>query len=268
MSEMATALILALVQGITEALPISSSAHLILVSSFWGEAGGLPFEVAVHFGTLLAISFYFRKTLFYLIKGGWQFLLGRPSRFYSNLAWQLLIATFPVALAGWLLHDFIAMFRSPFMIAWMLIGFGLLLWASDAFFSHSRTLRQLTWKGALVIGIAQILALIPGVSRSGITLTAALALGLNRTASATFSFLLSIPVVLLATLYETYKITRAPMIPTLLNPYVLIMGISVAGVTAYAGIHLFFQLIRKIGMWPFAIYRLLLGLLLLHFFSS
>lgn len=265
MSETLEVITLAIVQGLTEFLPISSSAHLILVPLLTGwDDQGLAFDIAVHIGTLVAVCIYFRQEIIRLIYGFWRSLNGKPSRFYSPLAWQLLIASIPIALVGFLAHDFVATtLRSPLVIACSTISFGLLLCASDYFRVHQKRLTQLQWKDAIIIGLAQTLALIPGTSRSGITLTAGLSLGFNRVSSAKFSFLLSIPVILLAGFYEGFKIIRAP------NPIDwphLLVGISFAAISAYLCIHLFFQLIRKIGMLPFVIYRLLLGAFLLFLF--
>jgi undecaprenyl-diphosphatase len=258
-------IILALVQGITEFLPISSSAHLILVPLLTGWTDqGLSFDVAVHVGTLIAVCIYFRQELARLWAGFFRSLQGRPSRFYSPFAWQLIIATLPIAVVGWLAHDFISTtLRSPLVIGFATIAFGLLLLVSDKFSPHTKRLGQLRWKDVMIIGCAQTLALIPGTSRSGITLTAGLALGFNRACSAKFSFLMSIPLIALAGAYETVKIIRdgSPVAwPSIL------LGIIIAAISAYGCIHAFLHFIRKIGVVPFVIYRLLLGGFLLFMF--
>lgn len=265
MNELMQVISLAIVQGLTEFLPISSSAHLILVPLLTGwQDQGLAFDVAVHVGTLMAVCVYFRRDLYRLQAGFWRSIQGRPSRFYSKLAWQLIIASIPIALIGFLAHDFIATtLRSPLVIAFATISFGILLFASDRYSSHSKMMGQLRWKDVMIIGFAQTLALIPGTSRSGITLTAGLGLGYNRATSAKFSFLLSIPLIVLAGTYEGLKIVRSP------DPVAwsyLSIGILFAAVSAYFCIKLFLSLIRKIGVLPFVCYRLALGAFLLFMF--
>ncbi len=253
MSQALEVITLAIVQGLTEFLPVSSSAHLILVPL-----------LTVHIGTLIAVCAYFRKEIIRLIVGFWRSIKGKPSRVYSPLSWQLIVASVPIALIGFLAHDFVATtLRSPLVIACSTISFGLLLCASDYFRVKTKGLYQLGWKDAIIIGFAQTLALIPGTSRSGITLTAGLSLGFNRQSAAKFSFLLSIPVILLAGAYEGLKIIRSP------NPVDwphLTLGIAFAAISAYFCIHAFFQLIKKMGMLPFVIYRLFLGAFLLFMF--
>lgn len=265
MSQLIQTITLAVVQGLTEFLPISSSAHLILVPLFTGwQDQGLAFDVAVHLGTLLAVVYYFRVQIIRLGYGFWRLLGNRPSRIYSKLALWLILASFPIALIGLLAHDFVATYlRSPLVIAFSTVSFALLLWASDYFGRHAKSIHQLHWKDAIIIGMAQTLALIPGTSRSGITLTAGLSLGFNRTCSATFSFLLSIPVIILAATYEGYKILISS---SEVNWSALLLGIAFAAITAYFCIHAFFYFIRKIGVLPFVLYRLLLGAFLLLMF--
>lgn len=258
MSQTLEVITLAIVQGLTEFLPVSSSAHLILVPILTGWPDqGIAFDVAVHLGTLVAVCIYFRKEIFRLLFGFWRSISGRPSRIYSVLAWQLIIASIPIALIGFLAHDFISTtLRSPLVIACSTIFFGVLLLASDSLRIQRKQLYQLSWKDAIIIGFAQTLALIPGTSRSGITLTAGLSLGFNRTCAAKFSFLLSIPVILLAGAYEGYKIVSSPDV---INWGLLLLGITCAAISAYLCIHLFFRLIRNLGMLPFVCYRFLLG---------
>jgi len=258
-------ILLALIQGVTEFLPISSSAHLILVPLITGWPDqGIAFDVAVHVGTLLAVLIYFRQDILKLIQGFLVSLKGESNPPYTLLSWQLILATIPVALIGYLSHDFIAShLRSPFVIAIATIAFGVLLLAGDKLFAHPKRLNQLTLKDALWIGMAQIFALIPGTSRSGITLTAGLALGYNRESSAKFSFLLAIPTIVLAGSFETLKLIHAPQT---VNWFSLLLGVVISGSCAYACIHYFLKLINTIGMLPFVLYRLLLGLVLMWFF--
>lgn len=256
--------VLALVQGVTEFLPISSSAHLILVPLLAGWTDqGLAFDIAVHVGTLLAVCTYFRKDILWLFYGFIRTCQGRPSRFYSPLVWQLAIASLPIALVGYFAHDFVATtLRSPLVIACATIGFGILLYASD-FGKHPKSFRELRWRDICLIGLAQTLALIPGTSRSGITLTAGLSLGYNRRSAAKFSFLLSIPVILLAGSYEGLKILRSPEAVAWGS---LLVGIAISSISAYFCIHAFIRFLTKIGVLPFVIYRFCLGGLLLCLF--
>lgn len=258
-------IVLALVQGITEFLPISSSAHLILVPllSAWQDQG-LAFDVAVHVGSLLAVLWYFRGDLGPLSQAWFDSLRGRGQTPESRLVWAVGFATIPVGLAGLLLGDWIdAALRNPLVIAAATIGFGLLLGWADWRGQRRRTEYQLNWRDVLWIGLAQALALIPGTSRSGITMTAALLLNWERKAAARFSFLLSIPVILLAGGKKTADLIQqaAPV-----DWLALGLGIALSALSAYACIRLFIHWLEQIGMWPFVIYRLLLGAVLLLLF--
>jgi len=182
----------------------------------------------------------------------------------SNLAWAVLLGTIPVGLAGLAFSDVIeGSLRSPLVIAATTIVFGLLLGWADWYGKQQRNEHQLTWKDVLIVGIAQAIALIPGTSRSGITMTAGLILGLNRAAAAHFSFLLSIPVIFLAGSLKTIELVQAG-IKT--DWFSLISGAAVSAISAYLCIYLFFKILEKMGMWPFVIYRLILGVMLVLLF--
>ncbi len=257
--------ILALVQGVTEFLPVSSSAHLILVPQFtaWADQG-LAFDVSVHVGSLSAVVWYFRRDIGQMITGFFRSLADRQQNEHSRLAWFVVVGTIPVGLAGILTRDWVEVYlRSPLVMVATLIGFGLLLGWADWRFRGARTVRDMGWRDAIWIGLAQAVALIPGTSRSGITMTAALVLGLSREASARFSFLLSIPVIALAGLLEVYGLITSD---TLVDWNALFWGTVLSGLSAYLCIVLFLAFIRRIGMQPFVIYRVALGLLLLVVF--
>ena len=259
-------IVLAVVQGLTEFLPISSSAHLILVPvlSHWQDQG-LAFDVAVHVGTLSAVMWYFRIEIVNMFIDWLDSLVQRRLVGESRLAWAVLWGTVPLGLAGLLFSDLVdTVLRSPLVIAWATIGFGLLLWWADVKAQHRRDEHSLTWRDVLVIGLAQALALIPGTSRSGITMTAALMLGLTRTAAARFSFLLSIPAILMAGGYKGVQLLEqsAPV-----DWLALVLGVVLSGVMAYLCIHFFLKLLERMGMLPFVIYRLVLGVVLLVVFS-
>ena len=259
--------VLALVQGLTEFLPVSSSAHLILIPQLthWDDQG-LAFDVALHLGSLAAVLIYFRHELTAMTVSWFRSLHTRQLDEDARLAWAVLLATIPVGLAGLLFNDFIeSTLRSPLYIAAGLIVFGLLLGWADWRYRGTRSEAQMGWRDVLWIGLAQAVALFPGTSRSGITLTAGLFLGLSREAAARFSFLLSIPVILLACGLETIDLvtTDAPIAWSY-----MLAGIAISGVAAYCCIHYFLAFIRRIGMQPFVIYRLMLGAVLIFMFRA
>ncbi len=256
---------LAIIQGLTEFLPVSSSAHLLLVPVLTGwEDQGLAFDVGLHAGSLVAVILYFRDDISAMAKAWWRSVFRRTIDDKARLAWAVIFGTIPVGLAGILLRDVVAEgFRSPVVTAGGLIGFGLLLGWADWRKKGERTVDQLRWHDVLFIGCAQAVALIPGTSRSGITITAGLLAGFSRREAARFSFLLSIPVIALAGLWETRTLVQ--MGPAVDWSAVWI-GIIISGITAYACIHYFLSFIRRIGMQPFVAYRLLLGVVLLFLY--
>lgn len=258
------AIILALIQGLTEFLPISSSAHLILPSQLLGwQDQGLAFDVAVHVGTLAAVVFYYRQQVGELLVGWLGSFRGQYNE-SSRLAWFIIWATVPAGLAGLFGADLLENYgRSALVIATTTILFGLLLWYADRRASEKAELRTLTLRQAMFIGIAQAIALIPGTSRSGITITAGLLLGLTRTDAARFSFLLSIPVITLAGGYKGLQLVQQaePVAWSL-----VLIGMLVSFVAAYVCIKLFLQIIERMGMLPFVLYRLALGAVLFFMF--
>jgi undecaprenyl-diphosphatase len=251
-------LALALLQGLTEFLPISSSAHLILVPKLteWQDQG-LAFDVAVHVGTLSAVVLYFRKELQVMACDWAASIVSHQQTADSRLAWAVLFGTIPVGLAGLIFKDFIeGNLRSAMVIAVTTILFGVLLGISDKFGKRQRDEHSLDLKDILIVGCAQALALIPGTSRSGITMTAGLLLGLSREAAARFSFLLSIPVIVLAGGLKVLDLIEQP---GSVDWNALWLGGLISGVSAYLCIHFFLKLLERIGMMPFVVYRLLLG---------
>jgi len=255
-------LFLALIQGLTEFLPISSSAHLILPAQVlnWPDQG-LAFDVAVHVGTLIAVVTYFYRDIIQVVGDWFASLAGKGSTDQSKLGWYLIIGTIPAGLAGLVFNDFIEEnLRSLEVIAYTTIGFGILLWLSDRFANDKKDEYQLTWRTSLAIGIAQAIALIPGTSRSGITMTAARAFGFSREASARFSFLLSIPLIALAGAYKFVQLLTSDV-------YVewgaILSGVVLSALSAYVCIYFFLKWLNNIGFAPFLIYRLILGGILL-----
>ena len=248
----------ALIQGITEFLPISSSGHLILIPQLteWPDQG-IAIDIAAHLGTLIAVCAYFRRDLVLLVGDGWRSVQQR--RFVGDgfLAFAMLAGTVPVGLFGLLAYDFISgQLRTSEVIAATTIVFGLALWWADARGGSRRQLDTLTVRDVIVIGCAQALALVPGTSRSGITITAALALGLTREAATRFSFLLSIPVILLASGVEAKDLIGAPLVVEWV-PVLSVVFLST--LSASLCIHFFLRFVERIGMLPFVVYRMLLG---------
>ncbi|MGM0832562.1 undecaprenyl-diphosphate phosphatase [Halomonas qinghailakensis] len=257
--------VLAVVQGLTEFLPISSSAHLILVPvlTTW-EDQGLAFDVALHLGSLSAVVIYFRHEIGRMIVSSLTALRGQEVNDDAVLAFWVVIATLPVCIVGFLLHDLISGYmRSTLIIGASLIVFGLLLGYADWKKRGTRSEYQMTLKDVLIIGGAQVLALIPGTSRSGITITAALMVGMSREGAARFSFLLSIPVIVLAGGLEAISLLKDPQ---LIDIPAMLVGTLLSGISAYVCIHYFLVVIKKLGMQPFVIYRVLFGAWLLWFF--
>lgn len=257
--------VLAVVQGLTEFLPISSSAHLILVPvlTAW-EDQGLAFDVALHLGSLSAVVIYFRHEIGRMIASSLAALRGQAVNDDAMLAFWVVIATLPVCIIGFLLHDVISGYmRSTLIIGASLIVFGLLLGYADWKKRGTRSEYQLTLKDVLIIGGAQVLALIPGTSRSGITITAALMVGMSREGAARFSFLLSIPVIVLAGGLEAINLLKDPQ---LIDIPAMLVGTLLSGISAYVCIHYFLVVIKKLGMQPFVVYRVLFGAWLLWFF--
>lgn len=270
--EILQAFVLAVVQGITEFLPISSSAHLILVPLLtdWDDQG-LVFDVAVHLGSLLAVLIYYRAEIGRLIIGFCKAPLMNSKDQAANdsarLAWLLVVSTLPIIVAGVFLNDYIeANFRNLVVIGVSSIVFGIILWIAYQKANANLSLVELTLLSAVIIGVAQALAIIPGASRSGITLTAGLLVGLSVKEAAKYSFLLSIPTIIGAAVFmlvDDYHQVDLFSIS-------FIVGIVVSALSAYICIDLFIRFVTRIGMVPFVVYRCLLGVLLIgiYWFSQ
>jgi undecaprenyl-diphosphatase len=272
-------IILALIQGLTEFLPISSSAHLILPSQILGwQDQGLAFDVAVHVGTLIAVLWYYRKLLSKMLQAWFASFKNITVKTNSNadnfdgvLAWWILFATIPAAFFGYLAKDFIEQhLRTALVISATTLLFGFLLGYADILAgkrdtAQEKPLEKLGFKGAMLIGFAQLIALIPGTSRSGITMTFGLMLGLSRVNAANFSFLLSIPIIAMAGGYYSLQLIIAA---TVVDWQAMLLGIVISFASAFACIHYFLILVEKVGMMPFVIYRLFLGVSLLWFVLS
>lgn len=251
------AVLLGLLQALGEFLPISSSAHLVLLPYFRGmEYQGLAFDVLLHAATLLAVILYFAKDWFYLLKDG----LTHPTSARGRMLWYLAAATVPAGLAGLLLNDWAeSTFRNPLMIAGCLMVFAALLWWADRKGAKNET-QEITFKTIMLIGCAQALAIMPGVSRSGITITAALLLGLSRPAGARISFLLSTPVIAGAALLEMGQLSAADIQAP------LVWGFVSAFAGALAVIGWLMKYIKTHSFDIFVYYRWLLGAAIIVFY--
>jgi undecaprenyl-diphosphatase len=258
------AAVMGLVQGVTEFLPVSSTAHLRIVPALagWDDAGS-AFTAVLQLGTLAAVIGYFLGELLRMVRASLR-ALQDPARRNDPDARHLLyliVGTIPIGVAGLLLrHAVEGAFRSLWVIAVALIVVALaLIWVERRASGNRRIFDDLTMRDALIVGCAQTLALVPGVSRSGITLLAAMALGMRRDAAARFSFLLSVPAVAAAGIFELPKIMRAPGI----GGAPLAIGLAVAAVSGYASIAWLLKFLRTRSTLPFVVYRVALGLLMI-----
>lgn len=258
-------LVLSIIQGLTEFLPISSSAHLIFVPKLLGWPDqGLAFDVAVHVGTLFAVILYFRKDIAKVTTDFLRSITGKGLTTNAKIGWAIGFATIPVGLIGILSKDHIELYlRSPLVIGVTTILFGILLFVADKLGRRTRDVEHLNWRDVTAIGFGQALSLMPGTSRSGITLTAGLARGLTREAAARFSFLLSIPIILLAGGIESLSLVKSNAV---IQWDFLGFGLICSAISGYLCIHYFMQLLNKVGVTPFVIYRIILGTFLLLYF--
>ena len=257
--------VLAIVQGLTEFLPISSSGHLVLVPVFFGWTDqGIAFDVAVHFGSLLAVLLFFRTDIAGLLRGGVQVLGANVATIEARMALGIALGTIPAALAGLTLAGWIeANLRSASVVVVTLAGYAVLMILADRLGRRNRDIASITLKDAVLIGVAQALALIPGTSRSGVTITAALALGFERQDAARFSFLLAVPVILLATVFSLVRLLGADETVAWDQ---LAIGVAISAIVAYLSIEFFMRFVSRIGLMPFAIYRLVLAAVILYVF--
>ena len=262
------AVVLAIVQGVTEFLPISSSGHLILLPRLLGWSDqGLVFDIATHIGSLLAVLVYFRRDLTRIVAAAPRLRTREALQPGTDafLLFGLLVGTIPAAVAGLLLSDFVAgRARDPHLIAGTAIGFGLLLGVADWTARRERELGEVVWRDVFMIGVFQAMALIPGTSRSGATMTAGLFRGLTRTAAARFSFLLSVPVGLLVTAKEVVDLAAGK--GQGIGALPLVIGFAVSAVTSFAVIAWLLRWLQRRSLTVFVVYRVLLGLLILAWF--
>lgn len=254
------ALVLGILQGATEFLPISSSGHLVLVPWLLGwDASGLTFDTTVHLGTLLAVVVYFRQDIWQIVVGVLKTLRDRRlDDFYGRLGWIIAVGSIPAAVLGFLFEDcFELLFGSPAAVAVLLLITGLILFVSERLSSRVRPLEAVTWKDGLLIGTAQAAAIAPGISRSGATIAAGLGMGIHREAAARFSFLMALPIILVAGLFklkDTVEIGLGGAEMTVLG-----VGFVAAAVSGYACIHFLLAYVRQRSLNLFAIYCWVFG---------
>ena len=254
--------ILAIVQGLTEFLPVSSTAHLYLSSWLLGwQPESLDFDISLHIGTLLAVVIYFLPDWIQIVAQGFGGNAGNDGELKDNrmLLWLLVIGSIPAGIAGLLLSKYAeSAWRNPFVIGAMLVGVGILIWLAERLASHARPLASLNLPDAVAVGVGQALAVVPGVSRSGITISSGLFRGLTREAAARFSFLLSTPTIAGAAakdLYDTYKQSG---LHGFVNP-VFLTGIAVSAITGWIVIAWFLHYLRRSSLMPFVYYRIIFG---------
>ena len=260
--DLVQAAVLGVVQGLTEFLPISSSGHLIMVPYLFGwPPHSQSFDLALHLGTLVALGWFFRLEWLGLVRGFVAGLLSSQARANDpnwHFALLVLLGSIPAGIIGVALEKPIEeLFRSPVLNAGLLILFGLILWLADRAGALRRSIKEIVWLDALVMGLAQALALMPGVSRSGITMTAGLLRGLDRTAAARFSFLLSGPIILGAALFKLRTGVPAAELSAAL------VGMAASAVVGFLAIGLLLKYLQRNSLLVFVIYRVLFGALVI-----
>lgn len=258
--ELFQSIILGITQGVSEFLPISSSAHLVLIPYlFHWQYNGLVFDTALHFGTVMAIVFYFYKDWLNIIKSG--FKSPTKSDLPPNFLWQILIATIPAGIAGLILENYVEKyFHSPLLLAINLIVFGLILWLTDKLAKSKQEINRISFGQSLLVGFSQCLALIPGVSRSGITMIASRGLGLKREDAARFSFLLGTPAMIGAFLIQARKLQSSD-----LNlPFFL--GVILSAIAGFLAIKFLLNYLKKSNFSVFLWYRIILAIIVMAVF--
>jgi undecaprenyl-diphosphatase len=255
------ALVLGILQGLTEFLPVSSSAHLALAPYLFGwQDPGLAFDVALHFGTLVAILWYFRKEWGELVAAAVRVIRKRKAETpEEKRVVFLIIATIPGAIGGLLLEKKAeTVFRAPALTATMLILMGVVLWAVDKFAAENRKLEGMRWVDSLLIGLAQVAALVPGVSRSGATITAGRALRFDRQSAAIFSFLMSMPIIAAAVVLKGPEVLKGGGLGV-----EVVVGVLASAISGWLAISVLLKYVSKHSYGIFALYRVLLGLAVL-----
>lgn len=259
--------VLALIQALTEFIPVSSSAHLALAPWLFGwKDPGLVFDIALHVGTVLALIVYFFQDWLQVIAEGFGLHFGHDRELNQNpkLLWYMVLGTIPLGIAGLVFgKQAESTWRNPYLIGAMLIGVGLLMWAAERIAGRGRKdLGQVSLLDATAIGVAQALAVVPGTSRSGITIAAGYFCDLNREAAARFSFLLSTPAILAAALKKLYDIRKQGGIPHEMQiPF--LVGVVVSGLAGALVIAFFLKYMRRGSLMPFVYYRIVFGIIVI-----
>ncbi|HEY6391047.1 MAG TPA: undecaprenyl-diphosphate phosphatase [Bryobacteraceae bacterium] len=259
-------IVLAIIQAVTEFLPISSSAHLELAPWLFGwKDPGLTFDVALHVGTLVAILIYFFKDWVQIVGQGIGLNIGADPELKRNrgLLWLIAAASIPIGVAGYLFNKQAeGAWRNPYVIGSMLIVIGIVMWIADRSATGKKEMGNVSWSDGIWTGIAQALAVVPGTSRSGITITAGLFRGMNRETAARFSFLLSAPAIAAAALKKFWDIHKAGGIaPEMRVPFVL--GIALSGILGAVVIAVFLKYLRRNSLMPFVYYRIVFGIIVI-----
>ena len=259
-------IVLAIIQAVTEFLPISSSAHLELAPWLFGwKDPGLTFDVALHVGTLVAILIYFFKDWVQIVGQGFGLNIGSDPELKKNrgLLWLIAAASIPIGVIGYLFNKQAeSTWRNPYVIGSMLILIGIVMWIADRRATGTKAMDKVNWTDGMWTGIAQALAVVPGTSRSGITITAALFRGLNRETAARFSFLLSAPAIAAAALKKFWDIHKSGGIaPDMKVPFVL--GIALSGILGAVVIAVFLKYLRRNSLMPFVYYRIVFGIIVI-----
>ena len=259
-------IVLAIIQAITEFLPISSSAHLELAPWLFGwKDPGLTFDVALHVGTLVAILIYFFKDWVQIVGQGFGLNIGNDPELKKNrgLLWLIAAASIPIGVIGFMFNKQAeSTWRNPYVIGSMLIVIGIVMWIADRRATGAKAMDKVDWGDGMWTGIAQALAVVPGTSRSGITITAGLFRGLNRETAARFSFLLSAPAIAAAALKKFWDIHRSGGIaPDMKVPFVL--GIALSGILGAVVIAVFLKYLRRNSLMPFVYYRIVFGIIVI-----
>lgn len=255
-------IILGIVQGITELLPISSSAHLFLIPWLLGWKVPEAFDVALHFGTLLAIGIFFFKDWIELIKGGYNLAIKKKKSTEGRMFWYIVIATIPGGIIGFILDKYAEeILTQPLIIAIALIVMGIILYLVDKNSKKETEYENLSFKQTFIIGLSQALAFIPGVSRSGITMTTGRALGVKREAVAKYSFMLSTPIVLAATIFKLKDFIEYFLIADAAGIIAFILGVVLSFIVGIIVIKFLLEYLRKGSFKIFAIYRIIIGII-------
>ncbi len=259
------AVIFGIVQGITEFLPISSSGHLVILHNFitLPIKNELVFDIVLHSATLLAVLWFFKQEVWQLLKSWFKSFYGQKDP-YSKISWLIILGTIPAALTGWFFDEIIeSVLRSPIVVVIMLIVVGFLFIILEKYSRQKNELENLNWFKVLIIGVLQAVALIPGTSRSGITIIAGLGVGLKREVAVRFSFLLSIPIIAGAVIKKVPLIFRTDLIGS--EWVILFLAFMAALISGFLSIKYFLQFAKRRSLNIFAIYRFLLAILIIIF---